>query len=223
MTITLLEDELRSNIDERKIQLLSTKTIAFRYAFNEVDEQFFLNYSIPIVYSIWEGFINSAFQSYVREINRLCLSTDVICKQILVFNVESKFKQFKEYPQKMNLKANFFNNLSTFFEDKTVHIFPIINTESNVGFNVLNRILSDFNFKEIPEYPISGTQYSLKYELDKFLLKIRNNVAHGDNSITVYKEDLDRATKLVEYLMDLVVERILTGYLVDKTHLENAL
>ncbi|OQX04224.1 MAG: hypothetical protein BWK80_54045, partial [Desulfobacteraceae bacterium IS3] len=54
--------------------------------------------------------------------------------------------------------------------------------------------------------------YSLRTELDNFLLKIRNASSHGDNSVVVNRDDLDRAIKLVETLMDLVFERIKAGF-----------
>ena len=215
-TLSILEEEMLSDIEERKELLLKTKTIYLRYSFSADDEKFFLNYSIPIIYSIWEGFVQSSFQTYVREINKLNLPIDQICKRILVYNTESRFKQFKQYPVKFDRKANFFDQLNQFFLTNSFEINPEVNTESNVGFKVLNRIMEEFNLDKISEYP--KPNYSLVNELDKFLLRVRNGVSHGNNAIIVKRSDLDRAITLVEILMDLVFENIRKGFLVDKTY-----
>lgn len=215
-TLSILEEDMLSDIAERKELLLKTKTIYLRYSFSADDEQFFLNYSIPIIYSIWEGFVQTSFQTYVREINRLNLPIDKICKPILVYNTESRFRQFKQYPAKLNQKANFFDKLNHFFKSNSFEINPKVNTESNVGYKVLNRIMEDFNLERINEYP--KPRYSLEDELDKFLLKIRNDVAHGNNAINLGRNDLERAIALVEILMELVFENIKKGFLIDKTY-----
>lgn len=206
----MLEQEIRSDIDERQKLMLQIKTLYLRYGFNEKDEQLFLNYSIPTIYAIWEGFIQTVFQTYIQELNKLNLSINTICKPILVYHIESKFKQFKEYPEKFTGKVAFFEKLDQFYHAEFIDITQAVNTESNVGFNVLNKILETFNLEKISEYPES--HYSLRQELDNFLLKIRNAVAHGQNSIVVNREDLDRAIKLVSTLMDLVLDNVIKGF-----------
>lgn len=208
--LTYLEEEIMSDIDERKTLMSKTRTLCPRYNFSEEDEQFFLNYSIAIIYSIWEGFIQTSFQAYVRKLNNLGLTIDTVCKPILVCHIESTFKQFKQYPTKFKNKVSFFDKLNQFRQSDTFEICPAVNTESNVGFNVLNRILEESGLEKIPEYP--ELRYSLRTELDNFLLKIRNASSHGDNSVVVNRDDLDRAIKLVETLMDLVFERIKAGF-----------
>lgn len=206
----MLEQEIRSDIDERQKLMLQIKTLYLRYGFNEKDEQFFLIYSIPAVYAIWEGFVQTAFQTYIQELNNSNLTVNTICKPILVYHIESSFKQFREYPERFNGKVAFFDKLNIFYNAEFIDITQTVNTESNVGFDVLNKILKTFNLEKIPEYP--EPRYSLPQELDNFLLKIRNAVAHGQNFIVVNREDLDRAIKLINKLMDLVLEKIIKGF-----------
>jgi len=217
--ITLLEQEIMSDIDERRELMSWVKLLCARYGFLEEDEQLFLNYSIPIVYSIWEGFVQTSFQIYIRELNKLELSIDDISNPIIIYHIESSFPQFKQYPEadKFTKKVNFFNKLGQFYKTNPLEINPNINTESNVGFNVLNRLLNDFNLEKIPEY--SEPQYSLKNELTK-LLKDRNTIAHGQrDAIVVNRGDLERAIQVVDKLMDLVFERIKTGF-IEKSYLK---
>ncbi|MFO0055478.1 MAG: hypothetical protein ACK53Q_21435, partial [Dolichospermum sp.] len=87
---------------------------------------------------------------------------DQVCDSIIIYHIESTFPQFKQYPDadKFNKKVNFFNRLSVFYKTNPLEISPKINTESNVGFKVLNRILTDFNLDKIIEYPDPGSGYS---------------------------------------------------------------
>lgn len=206
----MLEQEIRSDIDERQKLILQIKTLYLRYEFTEKDEQLFLMYSIPTIYAIWEGFVQTAFQTYIQELNKLNLTINTICKPILVYHIENSFKQFREYPERFNGKVAFFDKLNVFYSAEFIDITQAVNTESNVGFDVLNKILKTFNLENVSEYP--EPRYSLSQELDNFLLKIRNAVAHGQNSIVVNREDLDRAIKLINILMDLVLEKIIKGF-----------
>lgn len=219
--ITLLEQEIMSDIDERRELMSWVNLVCARYGFLEEDEQLFLTYSIPIVYSIWEGFVQTSFQIYVRELNKLQLNIDDVCDPILIYHMESKFPQFKQYPKedadKFTKKVDFFNNLRQFYKTNPLEIKPEISTESNVGFKVLNRILKEFSLEEIPKVPRPG--YPLNTELHK-LLDTRNKIAHGQKSaIVVNREDLERAIKVVEELMDLVFDRIKTGF-IEKSYLK---
>lgn len=213
---SLLERDILSDIEERKQLMLQTKTLYLKYNFSSDHEQFFLNYSIPTIYAIWEGFIQTSFQTYIREINRLELTLENICTPLLVYNAELRFKQFKQYPKERKKKHLFFEKLNIFYKSTTFEIFPIIiDTQSNVGYKVLNRIMDEFNLESLPD--AIQPNYLLTDELDRFLLKVRNDVAHGNNSVTVHREDLDRAINLVEILMDEVYVRIKKGFLIDKT------
>ena len=210
-----LEQEIISDIQVRLNSMSSIKTLTSRYSFLEHDKDLLLQHSIPMIYSIWEGFIQQAFQVYIRILNTLELTCDTLCKPILIFHLENKFKQFTEYPKNINKKSTFFNELNRFYHIGKVDINPIINTESNVGFNVLNKILTEFNLKNIQEYP--EKKYSLKEKLDDHLLNKRNRIVHGE-TISVSIDNIMEAVELVTRLMDLVFERIKNGF-IDKTYL----
>lgn len=208
--ISNLEQLIISEIEERKKVMLRMKTLSSRYTFRQADEELFFSYSIPIIYSLWEGFIVESFRIYIQEINKLNLSRNTIYSSLLVYYLERRFKQFQQYPEKPNGKIRFFNDLLDEFKLEIIELDHLIDTQSNVGFDVLNGILKTFNLYKI--LPYRSANSSIKDDLDNFLLKIRNSVAHGQNSISISKSDLERAIVLVEELMDLVFERIKTGY-----------
>lgn len=205
----MLEQKISADIEERQQLMINIKTLYLRYGFSEKDEQMFLIYAIPAVYSIWEGFVQTVFRFYVLELNRLNLGINTICNPILVYHIETSFKQFNEYPKSFNGKIAFFEKLNQFYNSEQIDITQIINIEGNVGFDVLKKILEIFNLQPMPEY--YEPRYSVKIELE-FLLTIRNAIAHGDNSIIVNRNDLDRVIKLVNILMDLIFDRIMEGF-----------
>ncbi|MEY3305580.1 MAG: MAE_28990/MAE_18760 family HEPN-like nuclease [Pseudanabaena sp.] len=209
---SFLEQELTSEIDERRDLMLRLKVLLKRLKL-EQDKQLFLSYSIPIIYSVWEGFVKIAFEIYIKELNKLNLSIDNICDSIFVYHMESRFSQLRNYPQDFKSKVKLFNNLQKIYVNNTLSIHPVVNTESNVNFNVLNRLLGEFNLEKIDDY--IQPRYSLADELDGFLLKIRNAISHGDKSIVVSEEELIRSISLVEKLMDLVFERIRNGFITE--------
>ncbi|MDQ7091731.1 MAG: MAE_28990/MAE_18760 family HEPN-like nuclease [Methylococcales bacterium] len=112
--LVLLEQEITSDIDTRLSSISSIKTLTSRYNLLDYDKDLLLQHSIPMIYSIWEGFIQQTFQIYIRTLNKLELSFDTLCKPMIIFHLENKFKQFAEYPKKLDKKLLFLNNLINF-------------------------------------------------------------------------------------------------------------
>jgi uncharacterized protein YutE (UPF0331/DUF86 family) len=213
----MLEQEIRSDIEERQRLMLKIKTLHLRYGFNDDDEQLFLNYSIPAVYAIWEGFVTTTFYAYIMELNKLNLTFNSVCDPILIYHFEKSFSQLKEYPKDKVKKIKFFKSLATFYNNSnpTIILKSVINTESNVTFDVINRILSEFNLSKMQDQAIEYPELEIKTSLSKELERLRDNrnkLAHGQNSVVINRDDLTRAIRLVETLMELVLEKIKNGF-----------
>ncbi len=215
---SFLEQELISEIDERRDLMLRLKVLLKRLKL-EQDKQLFLSYSIPIIYSIWEGFVKVAFSIYVKELNKLNLNLDDICDQILVYHMEAKY-DFKIYPSEFISKVNYLGNLHKFYtkiyQENRFDIHSEVKTEKNVNLKILNRMLKEFNLEEISSSLKleSESKSTLGQDIDR-LIKERNAAAHGDKSIVVPEEDLIAAISLVEKLMDLVFEKIRDGFITE--------
>lgn len=210
--IDIIED-----IEWRKEQLLMCKTIPFLNDFSSSHREFLIKHSIPVVYSIWEGFVQSAFQTYVRELNRLSLDRRQYCNNIIVHTLETKFPQFREYPSDYNKRERFIDRLEDFLAGQ-FEITTIIDTESNVGFDVINKLLHKFNLQDLPHYPY-------KQEL-KSLLMHRNRISHGDSSLVINSDNtqefidkISEFTRLIEDLMEMILERFKIGFNMVKSYL----
>ncbi len=117
--------------------------------------------------------------------------------------------------KKVRQKIAFFHKLDAHFSEKKHDIFQAVNTESNVGFRVLNKLLSQFSLQEFPEhwgqytYPNSN----LKEILDTFL-RYRNGVAHGGDISSeekITQDVYEKYRKLVNDLMYALHDKFLEG------------
>ena len=213
MKSDFLRSEIELDIAERKRLLTLIKTLPSRYPdFRTDDRECWERCSFPIIYAEWEGFFVSAFQLYLREINKLGLKIDELSKHYLLRETECRFKQFKEYPKEMKKRQKFLQDLMIFFrENAPMSLMLEINTESNLGFSVMNGILDYFDLQKVEDH-IDHNSYSLKDEMDNFMLYTRNGISHGDPNVSASTADLTKVIALVERLMNIVMDTICNGF-----------
>ncbi len=180
--MTEFETNLLYDIAERESALFEIERTLFtkRYRLSRKHLEIFSVQSIPMIYSIWEGFIQVTFQNYIEEINTLDIDFADYCNSLKIFHMENTFKQLQDYPIKSNKKILFYEKLSNFYKSPRVMLYDKFNAKSNVDFKVLNDILNYFNLKPFNEHWKTYTypKPSLKETMETFL-KYRNGVAHG--------------------------------------------
>lgn len=212
MPNSFLRSEIEADIAVRERNLTLLKTIPYRYSFIDSDKGLWSRCVFPIIYAEWEGFFVSAFSIYFREINKLGLVLDDLDQHYFVREAEKKFKQLKNYPEKIDKKHSFLMSMLVYFRDTSqIALCTDVNTESNLGFNVVNTVLSNLNLKTINDH-IYNNEYSLKEKLDRFLLDTRNGIAHGNHEETITADDIDNAINLVKILMSTVMDILEDGF-----------
>ena len=92
------------------------------------------------------------FRLYIEYLNSLHIAFRQLSNEIIVFHMENTFKEFREYPQRLNRKINFFDKLEEHFSERQHDISRFVNTESNVGFSALNKLLMQFSLTPFPEH-----------------------------------------------------------------------
>ncbi|UBF28309.1 hypothetical protein K9N68_10755 [Kovacikia minuta CCNUW1] len=208
---------LQEIIDERVTVLFEIERAIFtrRYSLSSRHQDIFSTQSISMIYSIWESFIQKSFNLYIDELNKVSMDLHDFCDEIIIYYMENSFQQFKEYPGNDNKKVRFFTSLKAFHTNSICLIPRVVNTESNVGFNVLNRLLKNFALEKFPEhwknyaYPNPNLRESLE-----LFLRLRNAVAHGGDLASEEKIDqkvYDRFKKLVTDLMYEIRLKMLYG------------
>lgn len=181
MTIEF-ENKSLALIEERQEVITEIERAIFtsRYELTSKHFKIFSTNSISILYSIWEGFVQKLFGLYIDEINKEEIKLFSLCDNLIIFCKERNFGQLKEYPQKNRSKILYIKQLKLFYSNDIHSIPRVIDTESNIGFEVLNRQLEHFNIEIYPEhwgiykYPNPNLKENLK-----LFLKLRNTVAHG--------------------------------------------
>lgn len=169
-------------IEERESVLFEIERAIFteRYRLSIKHQEILSIQSISMIYSLWEGFVQKSFNLYIDELNKSQTKLDMYCDEIVIYHMENSFKQFREYPTKTNRKARFFASLREFHLNDICVISRVVDTESNVGLDVLNKLLKRFALEEFPDHWASYTHPNpnLRDSL-KLFLKLRNEVAHG--------------------------------------------
>lgn len=203
MNYSRLESEILSDIDWRVKELTSIKTLPIKKYLNKKEIQIVTKYAIPNIYSIWEGYVKFVFRTYINEINSLNLKYDELHTNVLSHSLDTKYPQFttgfsNEFPSKCSFFDDFFRNLIN-----PITIESKLPTESNINWKVLNKILQRFNLETFPETPYKGNLNNL--------LRIRNSVTHGENSIPITQTMIDENANRVINLMDELMFKILDG------------
>lgn len=213
MRSDFLRNEIGADIAARERNLTLMKTLPSRYHdFRTEDRECWERCSFPIIYAEWEGFFVSAFQLYLREINKLGLKINELSKHYLLRETECRFRQLKEYPKELKKKQNFLQSLMNYFRDDSPMMLKLdVNTESNLGYGIMNGILGYFNLSEVEDH-INHDAYSLKDDMDNFMLHIRNGIAHGDPTVSASTADISKAVSLVERLMHLIEDVLCEGF-----------
>lgn len=210
MDTTTLRSDIEADIAIRTSHLTSLRTMSSRYGLSSSDVDTINRCAFPIIYAEWEGFFVFAMSLYLREINLLNLTLDQLDDKYYVLLCEKSYKQLKDYPDKFNKRKNFLIGLKTFMRNTgPVSLMTNVNTESNLGFDVMNTILGIYKIEKLEDH-IFHDAYSLSSKMSLFLDK-RNGLAHGDPAATATTNDISEAMQLVDLLMENVKEHIITA------------
>ena len=191
----LFIEEIIADIEWRISELSTIKTLPIRYSFRTDHKEIHLKYSIPAVYAIWEGFVKNCFTIYSNHLNTLSITKEEISIPLLTHQIDSEC-DFNTPRFNFEAKQRVVILIESLLTE-IITIKPSIPTESNVNFKVLNKILERFCITKVDD----------KYErgLNK-LLRFRNTIAHGENSLSVDMTHITEFISLVENLMlDIII------------------
>ena len=197
------EEELLHEVDWRTDELSIIISIPHLFNFNDKQNKIIEKYSVPAIYSIWEGFVKQSFILYIQKINSFELTHDKINLNILTQDIFTKFDLTEEKIKHFEHKCNFVNNIFE-YSKLPITLSHSIPTEANVNFKVINKILNHFYLEELPKK-------DFKSPLDK-LLFYRNSIAHGECSLIVNEKINQEFNLTVINAMHEVINRIIEGY-----------
>lgn len=202
MTANTLEAQINHEVTWRVDEISIVKTIPFLYNFSEQQRTTLKKHTIPIFYSLWEGFVVDSLAIYAREINQLKLRKNQICVSLLTHSVDGKLK-LRSVRNEFDRQIVFVQEMNTLL-DGEIEIPVDVPTESNVNYRVMNGLLSRFNLSLLPEVPY-------KKQLDKLLL-FRNKLSHGEYTLPINQLVLDEMSNIVISCIHEVAHKIVDGY-----------
>jgi len=200
---------IQEAIEERLTVLFEIERAIFtkRYSLSLKHQEIFATQSVSMIYSIWEGFVQTAFNLYIDELNKMDIKFYDFSDDIVIHHMESSFKQFREYPSKDKQKVKFFQDIKVFHDESSQAISRVVNTQSNVSFSVLNKLLKTFSLEQFPEHwkDYKHPNPNLKNSMDLFL-KLRNTVAHGGDLVSEEKVNQGVYNRFRNLVRDLMYE-----------------
>lgn len=200
---------IQEAIEERLTVLFEIERAIFtkRYSLSLKHQEIFATQSVSMSYSIWEGFVQTAFNLYIDELNKMDIKFYDFSDDIVIHHMESSFKQFREYPSKDKQKVKFFQDIKVFHDESSQAISRVVNTQSNVSFSVLNKLLKTFSLEQFPEHwkDYKHPNPNLKNSMDLFL-KLRNTVAHGGDLVSEEKVNQGVYNRFRNLVRDLMYE-----------------
>lgn len=211
------EENIQKEIEGRESILFEIERALFtaRYNLSIKHQNIFWSHSITMLYSVWEGFVQNVFKLYIDELNKYNLDIFDFSQKIIIHHMENSFKQLRDYPGKDSAKIKFYKTLRSFHLASTEPIHRVVNTESNVGFNVINSLLQTFSLESFPEHwdKYAYPNTNLKETMTLFL-KLRNDVSHGSvsySSVIIGKLEYERFKNLVRDLMYEIRRKMVEG------------
>jgi len=192
-----IESLVEEHIEWRIQELALIKKIYLKLK-TEDEKKFFLQSSVPTIYSIWEGFVKSILKSLLKFLDTKNIQPSNISQELLVWSLSEKIKNLKQsedFKKQMKHSQILLDEL-----DKQVKFSKIkIDTKSNLNDRVLKELCINFGILDTEDF-FSSNELQ---ELFK-LVDIRNKIAHGEkNSIVIENlEDIQKYIELVTKLMD---------------------
>ncbi len=193
----MLIENILEDVEWRIYELSRIKTIPIRYNFIEGDSSYFYRLSVVSVYAIWEAFMHNVSESYLKYLNTLELTASNVDINVLTFYFDSVLNM-KDGKTRHDTKKKFAKNI--LFVSNNKLYFNIENDfvnkwllKSNVNYEILKDIFLHLSFD------ISSVNKH-KNALNK-LIYFRNKIAHGDNAISVGKEEIHSFIETIENIM----------------------
>lgn len=195
-TLEKLEDKIDEDFSWRKFELLKLK-LAMRNSNTLIGKETLVRTSIALLCAHWEGFIRSVANYYVIYICGQRLNSNLLTDNFFALSLRKDILNTGKSP-----KNSVHVKLLEKIEEKRNSVFyikyndsngeRIINTESNLSYELFTEILKSINIENI---------YQTKENyIDSEMLKNRHAIVHGDR-VRLNEYDFD---DIYEQVMDIM-------------------
>jgi len=213
-----LQDKLDKNLSWRKKELTIIKS-NIQSSSKEILLTA-LRSGVTLLYSHWEGYIKSASREYLKYLNAQNLQCCKVIDNLFILHLKKTVKDAKK-SNKSLVHAQIYNKI--LYDNENIFKVDvmdkdIVDTESNLSYEVLRDILFSLGFDE--------RSYELKQHfIENNLLEKRNKIAHGEfvnflsnqlNAEDKAKEEFNQLYHEILGLIEIFKEQILDAALYEK-------
>lgn len=205
-TLEKLEDKIDQDFSWRKFELLKLK-LALKNSHSLIGRETLIRSSIALLCAHWEGFIRSVANYYVVYICNQKLNTNLLTDNFFVFLLKKDIintgKSSKNSVHTRLLEKIDEKKKSTFYlKYNDVDGERIINTQSNLNYDLFVEILKSININNI---------YQTKENyIDSEMLKMRHAIVHGER-INLDEYDFDETYDQVMGIMEDFKQQVLVA------------
>ena len=187
-----LNYRLATDLTWRKKELSAMKSLIESKNVSDHKHKALVRSGVCILYSHWEGFVKLAAKSYLEYVISKKLTYQELSSNFLALAMKEKLKDAKE-----THKPSLYIPVCEFFLSELNQrcILPkdVISTASNLSSEILKEITYILG--------IDFSMYSTKSQvIDTQLLKTRNEIAHGEDSVFDRAEYLEVHREILEML-----------------------
>lgn len=149
---------------------------------------------LPLLYAHWEGFVKVSLSYYLEFVSNKGLKNNELKTQFIALSLQKKIGDLKEnsVKNKTQIIDFIFSNSE---KQSNIPTKNIINTKSNLKYDVLDEILFIMDLEDV--------YFDSQKDLINDLVNERNYIAHGEHKLIEYDtflEFFNDTISLMEYL-----------------------
>jgi len=153
---------------------------------------------LPLLYAHWEGFIKITLSYYLEYVSNKGLKHRELKNQFVALSLQKKIGDLKENSIEAKTKIIEFI-ISSSENQSNIPTKNIINTRSNLKFDVLEEILFIM--------ALNDSYLETKKDLVNDLVNERNHIAHGEHKLISYSTFIEFFNDIIS-LMDYIKTKI---------------
>ena len=174
-TAEQLSDRLATDLAWRKKELSEMKSLIEAKNVSDQRHKVLVRSGVCILYSHWEGFVKLAANSYLEYVISKKLTYQELSSNFLALAMKEKLKEAKE-THKPSLYIPVYEFFLSELNQRCLLPKDVISTASNLSSEILKEITYILGI----DFSIYSTKSVL---IDTKLLKTRNEIAHGEDSV----------------------------------------
>lgn len=170
----------------------------FKVNSTNVDDTLWCRMCILMIYAHWEGFVVSSIRLLLGHLNKLKLNPSDVKTNLVVVGLGDSYKSLSG-KQSFEQRIEFTDKFTGVF-NKELKFDKKVDTKSNLNSKIFIDLCEMFTFESSSFKEYSG-------DIDR-LVSVRNSIAHGENSIVVNMDNVNKYIDAVTKSMDILTSEI---------------